>query len=417
MRHAPGSGSRRAVAHVGTRRAPAFAGRRRANRLRELVAAGMMDSFGLALGWTVFNLIAVTRGGLEMAALYNAAMLVGIVLSAPVTTWLAGRLDGRTLLRGAAGVEAVLRIGTLGALVAGWSTPVVAAGVVVMHLAAWTGYAAMRAEVAAVDGRSRVMTQYALSIAAVEAAGAGLATLVPITSGGAAAAMAVTAVTIAYGACLLPTLFSARRARVGVAARVTSARRLRLPVGVLAAGAAVALFASGPTLLSVALATELYGASWVAGAAIAFSAGCLLSSRAVDLVDRWRIPGSLAWPLWGVGMLVGWSVAPLHVAGLLVAQLLAGLSLTAFEGAMDARVARSSHAGAVTTVLAWSAASRSLGSAVAVRTLPVLVAAPAIGAVSLAGMAALTVGGAAVWAVSRPGVRAGRHRADLVVSS
>jgi hypothetical protein len=267
------------------------------------------------------------------------------------------------------------------------------------------------------------MTQYALSIAAVEAAGAGLATLVPIGGGTAGATIALTAVTIVYGACLLPTLFSARRARVG-AGRETPASRgtrrvrrtrravLRLPAGVLVAGAAVALFASGPTLLSVALASELYGSAWVAGAAIAFSAGCLLSSMAVHAVDRWRIPPSIAWPLWGIGMLVGWAIAPWHVAGLLVAQLLAGLSLTAFEGAMDARVAQRCKAGAVTTVLAWSAASRSLGSAVAVRALPLLVAAPAIGAVSVAGMVALAFGGAAVWAVARD-ARPGRHRSDL----
>ena len=38
-------------------------------------------------------------------------------------------------------------------------------------------------------------------------------------------------------------------------------------------------------------------------------------------------------------MVIGWVLAPAHVAGLLVAQFLSGLSLTAFEGVMDARVA------------------------------------------------------------------------------
>ena len=31
-------------------------------RLRQLVTAGLVDSFGLSLGWTLFNLLAVERG-------------------------------------------------------------------------------------------------------------------------------------------------------------------------------------------------------------------------------------------------------------------------------------------------------------------------------------------------------------------
>ncbi len=108
----------------------------RAGRVRELVVAGLVDSFGLALGWTVFTLIAVATGGLAAAAMYHAAMLLGVVLSAPVTAWLAARLPGRTLLTVAAGVEIVLRVGTLVALLAGWPAPVVAAGVAVMYVAA-----------------------------------------------------------------------------------------------------------------------------------------------------------------------------------------------------------------------------------------------------------------------------------------
>ena len=62
-------------------------GLRRAGRLRELLFSGVVDSFGMALGWTVFVLLATARGGLAEAALYNAAMLAGVVLSAPVTGW------------------------------------------------------------------------------------------------------------------------------------------------------------------------------------------------------------------------------------------------------------------------------------------------------------------------------------------
>ncbi len=66
-------------------------GLRRAGRLRELLTAGVADSFGMSLGWTVLVLLAVSRGGLAEAALYNAAMLAGVVLSAPVTGWLSRR--------------------------------------------------------------------------------------------------------------------------------------------------------------------------------------------------------------------------------------------------------------------------------------------------------------------------------------
>src|SRR3982750_969227 len=83
--------------------------------VRELVVAGLVDSFGLSLGWTVFTLVAVATGGLPAAATYNAAMLVGVVPSAPATAWLAARLAGRTLLTVAAAAEVVLRIGTLAA--------------------------------------------------------------------------------------------------------------------------------------------------------------------------------------------------------------------------------------------------------------------------------------------------------------
>ncbi|WP_432824282.1 hypothetical protein [Dactylosporangium sp. CA-092794] len=483
-------------------RAALNAGRRRAGRLRELLCCGVVDSFGLSLGWTLFNLVATARGGLALAALFNAAMLLGVVLSAPVTGWLARHLHGRTLLTRAGVTEAALRVATLGALLAGVDTRLVAAGVVAMHVAAYAGFAAMRAEVAAVDARPRAMTRYALSIAAVEAAGAGVAALLPMHRAALAVVFAV------YGLSLVPTLLTARRARVystprntprafpvdrrhpntpGVglgahgrpmtecsanpsmaassngtsaegnwsmsdgtamlgggrvtrvdrrraeaaagqsaageiragsdaagevragearagrgAAKETAAREaagVRLPISVLVAGGGIMLLSAGPTLLSVALATELHGRHAVAGAAAAFSAGCLLSSWAVDRVGRLRLPTAVAWPLWGVGMLVGWLVAPTHVAGLFLAQFLSGLSMTAFEGGMDARLARQVRAGSVTTVLAWSASTRALGGAIAVRTLPALVTAPAIGAV--AGVAAGLLSAASLVALVR----------------
>ena len=99
-RHRPGITYRSPAQQRGRRRAGP-GGLRRAGRLRELLVSGVVDSFGMALGWTVLVLLAVSRGGLAEAALYNAAMLAGVVLSAPVTGWLARRFTGRTLLRGA----------------------------------------------------------------------------------------------------------------------------------------------------------------------------------------------------------------------------------------------------------------------------------------------------------------------------
>jgi hypothetical protein len=343
----------------------------------------------------------VAKGGLAAAGLYNAAMLVGVVLSAPATAWLAGRMPGRTLLTTTAAVEVVLRVGTLAALLAGWPAPVIAAGVVVMNVAAWAGFAGMRAEVADADGRPAAMTRYATCIAAIEAAGAGLAALLPVNAGLVAVVAAV------YGASLVPTFVCACRAQVPTARQSRSPRPrhrgadLRGPVGVLAAGALIMLLASGPTRLAVALADQLHGQVSVAGATAAFSAGCLLASTAVDLVDRIRLPTVLAWPLWGVGMLVGWVAAPLSFIGLLAAQFLSGLSLTAFEGAMDARMAKDADRGEVTAVLAWSASIRALGGAVSVRLLPVLAAAPAIGVFSGASAAVLAAAGVIIWAAAR----------------
>jgi hypothetical protein len=396
-------------------------------RVRELVVAGLIDSFGLSLGWTVFNLLAVMTGGLTAAAMYNAAMLVGVVLSAPATAWLAHRLSGRSLLSGATGVEMVLRVGTLAALLAGWPTVVVAGGVTVMFLAAWIGYAAMRAEVAVADGTPAGMTRYSLGVAAVEAAGAGLAALLPIGAGSTLTTWPLAGLTVIYGACLVPTLAVARRARVRSAhsakaeppantrgaGSASSAGGGRLPFGLLAVGALIMLFASGPTLLSVALATQLHGPGSVAGSAAAFSAGCLLSSRAVDWINRRQLPISLAWPLWGIGMLAGWAFVPYHVVGLFVAQFLAGLSMTSFEGAMDARIARHAPAGRITTVLAWSGATRAVGSAAAVRLLPMVVAAPAVGLASTIALTMLALGGLAVWALVP---RIGRSRAVRSIS-
>jgi hypothetical protein len=357
-------------------------GRHRRGRVREILQAGLIDSFGLSLGWTTFTLIAVMTGGLAEAALYNAAMLAGTVLAAPATAWLAHRFPGRTLVRAAAATEAVLRLATLLALLAGWPSPVVAAGVVLMYVAAYAGYAAMRAEVAAADSRAGAMTGYALCIAAVEAGGAGVAALLPFGADGRPPTGVLVLVGVVYTACLIPTVLTAARARVQSTRTSTASTPAGGPaagtghLGLLAGGGLITFLGSGPTLLSVALAADLHGPASVAGAAIAFSVGALLSPVAVQIVTRLRLPAAVTWPLLAAGMLAGWTLAPVHVAGLFVAQLLAGLSLTAFEGIMDARVAaRTAAAGTTTTMLAWSAATRALGSALAVKAVPLVIAA------------------------------------------
>jgi hypothetical protein len=412
-------------------------GLRRAGRLRELLVSGVIDSFGMALGWTVLILLAVARGGLAEAALYNAAMLAGVVLSAPVTGWLSRRLTGRTLLRGAAGLEFVLRLAVLYGLIAGMSPWLIAGGIVVMHVAAWAGFAGMRAEVNAVDTSPRSMTRYALSIAAVEAAGTGLAAFLPVGKDGVPTGWLLAAVFILYSGSLLPTFLSARRARItpfatarqvlnpasvgyGVtrpavsfsAARRSftgpsegrragmSHRRFAVSPKLLAAGGAIMLLSSGPTLLAVPLTTELHGRSWVAGAAVAFSIGCLLSTMAVDVIGKTKLPAVLRWSVWGLGMLIGWMGAPAHAVGVLLAQFLAGLSQTAFEGDMDAKVAAQAPPDEVTTALAYSASTRALGGSVAVRLLPMLVTAQAIGTAVSAAVLILGVAALLIWAVT-----------------
>jgi hypothetical protein len=278
----------------------------------------------------------------------------------------------------------------------------------------------MRAEVTAVAPGARAMTRYALCIAAVEAAGTGAGALLPVGSGGHPTGALLGVVFVVYAGALLPTLISARRARItphgsgagairpagdptraahGPVRPADGPRRPAVSPRLLLAGGGVMLLSAGPTLLAVPLTTELHGRAWVAGTAVAFSLGCLLSTAAVAVAGRVGLPAVLRWSLWGMGMLAGWIAAPLHAFSVLFAQFLAGLSQTAFEGDMDARAAAEAPPDGVTTALAYSASVRALGGAVAVRALPVLVAAPAIGAAASGAVAALGVAALALWAV------------------
>ena len=355
-------------------------------RLDQLLATGLTDSFGMTLGWTVFSLLALQANGLAGVGVYSAAMLVGVALSAPATAWLSRRLGAGALLRCTSAVEAVLRILSFVLLLAGAPVPVLAGVIVAMYASGLACYAGMRAEVSAASpaGRSAAtMTLFVTAILAIEAVGVASAALLPGDPPGTAGGLLVVVVAV-YGLSPLPVWLVARGALVGRAPRRAARRRRGRAWLPLLAGALVMLLGSGPALLAVGLAAELYGSRWVAGSALAFTAGALLAPWAVALLERWRLPASITWPAWGSGMLLGWVLAPRFLAGLILAQVLAGLCIAAFEGSMDAYVASRQARAQLTGSLAASEAVRALGSAAAVAALPGLV-----GTRSIAGFSGL----------------------------
>jgi len=353
------------------------------HRLRHLIAAALVDSFGLSLGWTVFSLQVVRTHGLAGLGMCTAAMLVGVALSAPATARLSWRLDGRALLRVTAATEAVLRVGTFALLLIGAPLLAVAVAVAATNVVAWTGYAGMRAEVAAADPRCAAMTWYMVAVAAIEAAGIAIAALLPTGPRGTVSGALLVGIIVFYAGCLLPTWHIARDARVSRQRSQRAAARRR-PIALLAGGAAVMLLGSGPTLLAVGLAAELHGTRWVAGSALAFALGSLLAPMSVARFERQALPPSFTWPALGVGMVAGWIIAPWHPAGLLAAQFLAGLCMSALEGDMDARVAAVGTDRGVTAGLASAAALRAFGSAAAVGLAPRAMAGMGVGWVSVA---------------------------------
>jgi plastocyanin len=363
----------------------------RSARLARLLTAGLVDSFGMTFGWTVFSLLLLRRGGLVAVGVANAAMLVGVALSAPVTAWLSRRLDAGQLLRSTAAVEALLRVASFLLLLAGAPVVALTAVIVVMYAAGLAAYAGMRAEVSVASEPGRggaTMTLFVVGVMAAEAAGVAGAALLggdPLGIGGWPLAVIVAG----YGGSQLPTWMVAGGARAGRAPRRAAGRAPRPGWPVLVAGALIMLLGSGPALLAVGLTAQLHGTRWVAGAALAFTAGTLLAPWAVAGSDRLRLPTTVVWPAWGAGMLLGWCFAPSSVAGLLVAQALAGLCIAAFEGGMDAQVAARGAGGHLMGSLAASEAVRALGSAGAVAVLPVLAGAGEVAAVSAVAAAAL----------------------------
>lgn len=334
------------------------------------MVAGAVDSIGLAFGWTVFNLIAVYKHGLAVTALLNVAMFLGVALSAPVAGRLTGWLDGRRTLQVTAGVEAVLRVGTLALLYWGAPLSLLFALVLVMNVAAWIGFAGMRTEVAATGAGASGMTRYLALTLGLEAVGTSLAALLPITRHGLVSANWLAIAFAVYALSLLPTVVVANQSTVSVrGARLDAAPRENRRI--FATGAVLMAIGSGPTLLFVGLSAELHGRESVVGAALAFAAGSLLSPLATRALDRLGTVGLAGWPLWCVVMVAGWAAAPWSVEGLWLAQLLSGAGLTAFQGVMDDALAGPATDGDATTTLAQASAVRAVGSAVAVRLVPV----------------------------------------------
>jgi hypothetical protein len=113
-----------------------------------------------------------------------------------------------------------------------------------------------------------------------------------------------------------------------------------------------------------------------------------------------KLPAVLRWSLWGLGMLIGWIGAPAHAVSVLIAQFLAGVSQTAFEGDMDALVAEEAPPERVTAALAYSASVRALGGSVAVKMLPMMITAQAIDKAVSAAVLVLGVAALLIWAVT-----------------
>jgi hypothetical protein len=124
--------------------------------------------------------------------------------------------------------------------------------------------------------------------------------------------------------------------------------------------------------------------------------------RTGDVMEASNAPRPVGWtrlaPLVGTLVGAGWTLAPVYAPVVLLAQFSAGLCQTAFEGDMDARVAAQAHPKSVTRDLAYSAAVRALGGAVAVRMVPLLVAGPDIGLVASGAALALGATSVILWA-------------------
>jgi MFS family permease len=350
---------------VTTARAPGDRHGRR--RLAVVVTAGLVDSLCLSVAWTVLVLRIADEHGLAAVGVCSAAMLLGVALSAPIAGRVAVRLEGRRLLRTAAGVEMVLRGGLALLVLSGAPVVLLALCTAAMNVSAWTGYAGMRAEVAAVRPGAVALTWYGTAIAAVEAVGVAVAAFLPAET-----EAVFPAVMVVYVLALVPTVVIAGASPVRRALPAGARARRGPPSGLAVLGGLLMLLGSAPTLLYVALAEDAHGRTAVAAAAVAFVVGSLLAGPTASALQR--RPGSPGprYVLAAVGMVAGWVVAPLSVPLLCAAQVLSGLCMTLLEGLLDsAAVAREPHR--VTGALASVTAGRALGSAAGTAVLPLVV--------------------------------------------
>jgi hypothetical protein len=356
---------------VGAARSAVGGGRPR--RLVALMAAGLVDSLFLSLAWTVVVLEVTAAHGLVAAGLCSTAMLIGVALSAPTAGWLSRRLEGRRLLRFAAGVEALLRVSLFALLLAHAGVWPLAVCVTALNVVAWTGYAGMRAEVAAVSSGAIGLTWYGTVVASVEAVGVGLAALLP-ASGPAGRHLTLLVVAAVYVLALLPTVVVAGGSPVPRAAALQRTRRRMPRLSLSACSGVVLMFvASAPALLAVALAAQLHGRASVGLAAVSFTVGSLASPLLSARVQRAGRNRPLTWVMCAVGMVAGWSLAPYSVALMCLAQASSGLCMTSLEGLLDADAARR-RPQQVTAALAEATAGRALGSAGGTAVLPMVVA-------------------------------------------
>lgn len=372
-------------------------------RLGQLLAAGVIDSTGLAFGWTIILLVVADRGGLSAGALMSAAMLVGIALSAPVSAWLSARLSARELLRILAVAEGACRLGVFLILWLRVDDRLMALLVIAMNALAWSAFAAMRAEVARAEQKSdsgRSLTWYAVAIASSEALAAGAAALL-LDRTPSAPVLAV--VTAGYVLSLVPQWWVGSHAdpdRPLWSARMPPVRPAIAPAGL---GAVVFLLAGAPALLATVLAYELYGSTGVVVSAVAFTVCSLGATRLQAHLAGWQPP---ALPLLGLGALLvgGWSLSGHGLIGLALAQGCAGLAQCTLEGELDNRIVSRVAAGATTAALAFASSSRALGGALSVALFPVLLhhtSVPTLTA-GLAGVLLLAAAGLAVGHLLHP---------------
>jgi hypothetical protein len=348
-----------------------------------------VDSLCLSFGWTVLVLQIVSDYGLGAAGVVSAAMLLGVALSAPAATRLAGFLNGRWLLRTAATVESLLRVAVFACLVTGAPLALMVVCVSAMNVTAWTGYAGMRAEVAAASPGTSALTWYGAGVAGIEAVGAAAAALLPLVAD-VRSTNVVAVVTGIYVLGLLPTFVvaggsSIERRSVQGPQRPREPWRFTASLPVVA-GVVLMFVASAPTLLAVVLAAELHGRASVALVAVSFTVGSLAAPFIASHVQRRRANGPAVWLLCALGMTVGWVLAPWSVVLMMVAQAASGASMTALEGLLDTSIAAEARTG-VTGALARGTAGRALGSATAVAALPV-----AVGQVGLTTAMAIVAG-------------------------